>query len=344
MSSIWRRVMSPAAPRPACAWRSTRPAWASATGLSRCSGSNEVDTWLVGTLLKILRRKAVVFDVHEHYPSTFAHLHCPRWLCGLASGTLRLMFRLLIPRTDYFVYAKNTVAQDFPNTEDRSVVVLNCAPLESEAPRAATLTGRHNDYVVAIHVGVIARARGWPQLAEALRLVKTSNLRVKIIGKCTDRSPDDFRRAFAAPDIRDRVEIYDWMPFEEMRRHVGEADIGLILFQPTVQNNVYAMPHKLFDYMRARLPVILPEFAVEVAPIVREAQCGILIDPTSAQTIADALDKLASDPELRAKYGENGYMAVMHTYNWEKEFEKLLGVYRQLESRIGRTDRGTVGS
>ena len=297
---------------------------------------NEVDSWLVGIMLKVFRRKKVIFDVHEHYPSTFAYLHCPPWLSGLASGALRLMFRCLIPLTDYFVYAKKSVAQDFPNTENRSVVVLNFAPLESESRSPATPVSRRDDPIVAVHVGLIARARGWPQLAEALKLANTRNLHLKFIGTCSDRSLDDFRRAFATADLKDRVEILDWMPFEEMRRHVSEAHIGLILFQPGIQNHVYAMPHKMFDYMRERLPVILPEFAVEVAPIVREEECGILLDPSKPQAIADALDRLAGDPELRRRLGENGRRAVFRRYNWEREFEKLLEVYRRLETESGQ--------
>ena len=37
-----------------------------------CYHCNEVDSWLVGVLLKLMRGKKVVFDVHEHYPSMFA--------------------------------------------------------------------------------------------------------------------------------------------------------------------------------------------------------------------------------------------------------------------------------
>ena len=132
------------------------------------------------------------------------------------------------------------------------------------------------------------------------------------------------------------------MPLKEMRRQLGEADTGLILFQPGIQNHIFAMPHKMFDYMRERLPVILPEFAVEVAPIVREEECGILLDPSEPQAIAAALDRLAADPELRKRLGENGRRAVFRRYNWEREFEKLLAVYRRLESRTGKTDRGTA--
>ncbi len=45
-----------------------------------CYHCNEVDSWFVGVLLKLFRRKKCVFDVHEHYPSTFAESRFPVWL------------------------------------------------------------------------------------------------------------------------------------------------------------------------------------------------------------------------------------------------------------------------
>lgn len=40
------------------------------------------------------------------------------------------------------------------------------------------------------------------------------------------------------------------------------------------------MPHKLFDYMREAKPVIAPDFAIEVARIVDDAGCGVLVEVT----------------------------------------------------------------
>lgn len=295
---------------------------------------NEVDSWVVGVLLKILRRKVVVFDVHEHYPSTFAYVHLPRCLAGVGATAIRLVFRVLVRFTDRLVYAKRTVAEDFPGAADRAIVVLNCATLDDDKLDDSPPYRPDARYITAIHVGLINRERGWPQLVEAMRLSKTPNLRLKIIGVCTDSSKDEFKRAFAADDLADRVEIHEWVPFEEMMALVYQSHIGLVLFQPGHQNHVYAMPHKMFDYMKARLPVILPEFAVEVAPIIEEEECGILVDPSSPRQIADALDRLAADAELRARFGENGRKAVFRRYNWEKEVEKLLDMYRELETRL----------
>jgi len=291
---------------------------------------NEVDSWLVGIALKLLRGRVVVFDVHEHYPSTFARQHGPRFLTGVTEWLMCLAFRVLTPLTDYFVFAKRTVAPDFPNSRDRAITVLNCASLDGARLDDPPPARETSEFVTAVHVGVFHRERGWPQLIEAMRLSKSPNLRVKIIGTCTDRSKDEFQRAIESPDIRDRIEVIQWLPFSEMCRELEQSDIGLVLFQPGIQNHVFAMPHKMFDYMKARLPVIIPDFAVEVAPIIREAECGILLDPSDPRQIAEAIDRLVADADLRRTLGEKGRAAVFRRYNWEEEGKLLVSLYERI--------------
>ncbi len=294
---------------------------------------NEVDSWVVGIALKLIRGRVVVFDVHEHYPSTFARQHGPRFCIGVTEWFMRLAFRMLTPLTDYFVFAKETVAPDFPNSQDRAITVLNCATLEGAKIDDPPPVRKPTEFVTAVHVGVFHRERGWPELIEAMRLSKSLNLRVKIIGTCTDSSKEEFQRAIQSPDIRDRIEVIEWLPFDDMYRELEQSDIGLVLFQPGIQNHVFAMPHKMFDYMKARLPVIVPEFAVEVAPIIREAQCGILLDPSDPQQIADALDQLIADADLRRTLGEKGRAAVFRRYNWEEEGKLLVSLYERIAKK-----------
>ena len=294
---------------------------------------NEVDSWLVGIALKLFRRTIVVFDVHEHYPSTFARQHGPRALRGVVEWLMRGAFRLLTPLTDYFVFAKETVAPDFPKSQGRAITVLNCATLDGDREDDPPVERAESDWVTAIHVGVFARERGWPELIEALRLCKSPNLRVRIVGTCTDRSADEFRRAVSADDVKDRIEVTEWLPFEEMYRALEQADIGLVLFQPGIQNHIFAMPHKMFDYMKARLAIIVPDFAVEVTPIVKEADCGILIDTSKPQAIADAMDRLVADKTLRTAYGTRGRAAVFRRYNWERDGERLVEFYQRIAAK-----------
>jgi glycosyltransferase involved in cell wall biosynthesis len=90
----------------------------------------------------------------------------------------------------------------------------------------------------------------------------------------------------------------------------------------------------MFDYMLAGLPVIAPNFAQEVVEIIKEADCGILIDPLNPDEIAQALDRLATDPQERQRLGRNGRRAVLDKYNWEAEFQKLLEMYTTLQDEL----------
>jgi glycosyltransferase involved in cell wall biosynthesis len=288
---------------------------------------NEVDSWLAGVVAARWRRAKVVFDVHEHYPSIFTSRHLPPFLRKWGGLFIRLLYRALTPVTDGLVFAKSTVEADFPN-HPLTALVRNLPPLRLLAT-TAEIRPSSGDEILAVHTGVLRRARGWPQMLDALVLA-SSDISLRIVGGFTDGSGNDFDRRVTELGLTERVEIEPWLPFDAAFDQLRDADIGLILFQPGVQNHVFASPHKLFDYMLAGLPVIAPAFGVEIAQIVDRHDCGILVDPSDPADIADALERLAGDNELRRRMGERGRRAVIEELNWERESECLLDLYRRL--------------
>jgi glycosyltransferase involved in cell wall biosynthesis len=356
---------------------------------------NEVDSWVSGLLAKLWSRGKVrvVFDVHEHYPSTFAESRFPPALRPFVAATLRLLFRALTPFTDRIVFAKRTVAPDYPGAGAKGVLVQNFAPAASPSPSPPVLPplspaslafpspawagqgrgeggGPHSVHpgpgasraerppspnplpprlggegskgsegaragvaeegrtLTLIHVGLISRLRGWPQLLAAMAQLPTP-ARLHVIGTFNDGSEADFQAEVARLGLAEQVQHHSWMPFDAMMTACRAADIGLVLFQPGTQNHVFASPHKLFDYWLAGLPVIAPDFAVEVRAFMEDAQGGMLVDPSDPAAIARATAALA-DPALRRTLGQAGRAAVLARYNWEAEAAKLITMYRTL--------------
>lgn len=294
--------------------------------------ANEVDSWVAALIAKALGlgRPRAVFDVHEHYPSTFAESRFPPALRPAVAATLRLLFRLLTPATDRIVFAKRTVAPDYPGVGDRAVLVQNFSP-RAALPVLARPTREPGSPLTLIHVGLISRLRGWPQLLAAMARLEMP-VRLHVIGTFNDGSEADFHAEAARLGLAARIRHDAWMPFPAMMDACAAADIGLVLFQPGTQNHVFASPHKLFDYWLAGLPVIAPDFAVEVREFVEEAQGGLLVDPADPAAIAAAIAQLA-DADVRARLGEGGRAAVLQRYNWEAEAEKLLAMYAGLFAR-----------
>jgi len=303
-----------------------------------CYHCNEVDSWLVGALLKLRKhRRLLLFDAHEHYSSRFDAYEMPSCMARLGGWMVKWLFRLLLPSTDLVVLAKASVASEFSAYEHKCVLVRNFTLLahmqQETAEHNASAAECSSGMVTVCHLGLISRIRGWPQLLSAMSRCRSEKLRLHIIGTFNDNSQRDFEEHAQRLQLAGRICIEGWQPFAQAYAKLRASQIGLILFQPGLVNHVYALPHKMFDYMMAGLPLIAPAFAEEVAAIVREADCGVILDSSDPNEIAHALDHLAAHPEERKRMGENGRRAVIERYNWESEARRLISAYRELEAK-----------
>ena len=292
--------------------------------------ASEPDAWLAAILAARRSGARVVIDVHEHYPSRLdARLPAP--LRPLGRGALRLACRLAGWAADAVVVAKDGLDADY-GVPGRTIAVRNYALAETVAPR------RHAPGpLTLVHSGAMAVSRGWPQLLDALVLAPPGT-RLRLIGRFTDGSEPAFWARAEALGLAGRIERLDWLPHPEALARMAEGDVALVLFQPGEENHRLALPHKLFEAMLAGLPVLVPGFAEEVARVVREAVCGVLVNSASPVAIAAGLARL-TDPARRAALGAAGREAALTRYPWAAEAARLVGLYEGLLGPAPATSR-----
>jgi glycosyltransferase involved in cell wall biosynthesis len=316
---IWGRI-----------WNGPKLFWQALRLKADCYHCNEVDSWMLGVALKVFLSCKVVFDAHEAYPEEFAESRFPKALRPSVSFCIRLLFRLLTAASDRIVLAKASIASDFPNGPDKRVLVRNYVSIayaqEDSRQRAKT---EHRLRMRIIHVGLISRSRGWPQLLASL-CAASEEMEILFVGQFNDGSEPEFHACAAQLGVADRVSVEPWLPFHEAFRRVADSDVGVVAFQPGRYNHVHALPHKMFDYMVAGLPIVVPSFAVEVSRIVREADCGLIVDSADPSSIREALEFLARRADERTRLGENGRQAVLTRYNWDREARTLENMYWEL--------------
>lgn len=60
--------------------------------------------------------------------------------------------------------------------------------------------------------------------------------------------------------------------------------------------------------------------------------CGILVDPSSKESfiqgLADAMIKMAQNPDIRQKMGKLGRQRVLNYFDWEKKVDSILQIYQ----------------
>ena len=115
---------------------------------------------------------------------------------------------------------------------------------------------------------------------------------------------------------------------KEISEILGKTRIGMVTLLPT-RAYVDSLPIKMFEYMAAGIPVIASNFPIWME-IIEKHMCGICVDPSNPQAIAEAVQYLMLHPEEAQSMGENGRKASLECYNWQIEAQKLTEFYRML--------------
>jgi glycosyltransferase involved in cell wall biosynthesis len=289
----------------------------------------EPESWVAAIVAGLLTGGRVVFDMHEHVQTEFSKFFPAALRPFIEWITVRFM-RLFARATDLIILTRGSFDAPWQGLRTPRVVVINTNHLQPVCPEGV---GGYEGHPVLIHQGIFGDVRGSYQLLEAMRLLVRDlpDLRCIVLGEYVYGSLDEYRKAIAEAGLDQHMLLLGVVPFEQVPSYIAAADVGLILFQPGPINHTLAMPHKLFDYMRESKPVIVPGFSLEVERIVRESECGLLVDVTNPQAIADAALQLLRDPELSARLGANGRNAVEEKYNWQAEEKVLLEAFARLE-------------
>jgi len=298
---------------------------------------NEVDSWFFGCFYKMLHSKVrVIFDVHEHYPSRFDESHVSWMVRVFGKPFFKPSITFFSKYTDYFIFAKRSVASDYPKKIPQEYIFNYSQTSYSDrkySDVSEDIKKLYKGSLVAVHIGGFSKNRGWPQALRALSLMKNCDLKLHCIGTIFE-GVESFMKEAKLLGVDNRVKCFDRINFSEMFDHLLCANIGCMFYQPGILNHTYAFPMKLYDYMLAGIPVVGPEFSIEVEPVINGEKIGYCVDTSDPQSIANALDLLCSETESSKKMGERARDAALTKYNWSNEAIKLKNVYEKIESEL----------
>lgn len=196
---------------------------------------------------------------------------------------------------------------------------------ESAAARAATRAqvGWDADTIGCLLVARNPLRKGLPALLDALALLPP-RYRLLVVG--ADQATRD--RVRAAGAVASRVSLVD--PTPEVARYFAAADIYA---HPTL-NDSYAMAP--LEAMSHGLPVVVssPAYCGFAQYLSAGKDALILQDPRDGAQLAQALQRLGDEPELRAALSERG-LAIARDQSWEAVAARYEALYRDVLAERG---------
>ena len=268
-------------------------------------------------VLRALGRK-VVFDAHEDLPVDVLNKpYVPRW----ALRPLRRFAHLVVwlgARANHVVAATEAIAERFP--DGKTTVVHNYPPLREE--EAAPDPERED---AALYIGAMSAIRGTTQLLDAVgHPAFPPAWRLIIAGTATPEVAVRVEESTAGA----RIENLGQLPPSEARNLLLRGKVGIVPFQDTPAHRE-ALPTKMFEYFAAGLPVVASDFPLW-RTIIEENDCGLLVDPSSPESIARAVAAYDGQPELWRRHSANARRLAVEKLNWTPEGRRLVDVYRGL--------------
>lgn len=289
---------------------------------------HDPELMLVGMLLKLIKGKKVIYDVHEDYgKQILSKLYIPRIVRKELGFLVRITEYFCSKLFDAIITATDDILRNFYHHK-RAVSVKNF-PIFTNFSIRRNNRNVENAVFCLIYVGGLDEIRGITQIVKALEFVNSDNqLKLTL---CGDFYPTDYEWKLRSLDGFKKVEYLGWLEPYEIPNLLEKHDAGIVCFLPE-PNHLNAMPNKLFEYMAAGLPVISSNFPLW-RDIVERNGCGICVDPLDPEKIAEAIKYLMVHPRSRKEMGETGRRMVLEKYNWEKEGMKLIDLYTELLSR-----------
>jgi glycosyltransferase involved in cell wall biosynthesis len=272
-----------------------------------------------------------VYDAHEDLPAQIvSKTWIPRSVRPAATFAARALVRAAGLTADAIVAATPQIASTFPSR--KTVVVRNYPRLDTDATATAP-SGRDS---VAIYVGAVTEDRGSIVLARAAERLPDGC--IVVAGPMSESHGAELadEPGWSRISYLGRLDHADVLKIEQT------ALVGIVTLKPTPAY-VQSLPTKLFEYMAAGLAVVASDFGTW-SEIVRETDCGVLVDPTDAEAVGAAIAGLLADPVEALRMGDRGRDAAQRKYSWAAEASTLLQMYDRLLARRQSTTTAVVRS
>lgn len=244
----------------------------------------------------------------------------------------RSVERRYLPKAAAVLTVGDGLAQELRKRYAVEATVLRSVPVLEDGSSTRLLRealGLAPERLVVLYQGLVNRGRGLEPLITALVDTPGADLVIQGFGPTLE----EILSLAENLGVASRVHYMGMMPSVELTAWASGADVGAVLIENLSLNNYLSAPNKLFQYLMAGIPLLGSDFP-EISAVIREGECGRVVDPADVRAIAHALQQFIDlGPEGRAAMGARARELAETKYNWDLEKRKLLDVYESLADR-----------
>jgi len=179
-----------------------------------------------------------------------------------------------------------------------------------------------NGKLIVAYFGRLGANKGARYLLDAAKIMKNRGSDMDIVflfvgGNVEARHAEEFKNHLDELNL-DNVRLTGMVSNADMPQAYAAADIAVF---PDV-TNLPGFPTVLAESMAAGLPIIIGIKGWEDAVPIVDSQSGLIVKHADPLSLADNVERLANDPELRRKLSDNVHKFAVEEMEYERVVEK----------------------
>jgi glycosyltransferase involved in cell wall biosynthesis len=275
--------------------------------------SNDLDTLPANFLASKIRNKKLVYDSHEYFTEVPELIN--RKGIRKIWGSIE---RIILPKVRYSYTVCQSIADIYNKKYGVQTKVVRNIPLCNYSyNKGKKLFSDLKNKRIILYQGSLNIGRGIEQVIDAMKYVEDATF--VVIGD------GDIKRMIETK-IKDcgydeKIILVGRLAFNEIYAYTKLASIGISVEESLGLNYHYSLPNKLFDYIRAEVPILASKLP-EVEKLITKYKIGCFIDNHKPKHIAERINYMLQATGERALWKENLVIASKELC-WENE-ERIL--------------------
>lgn len=280
--------------------------------------STPLTAGIPGIVMKLFRKKKFIFEVRDLWPELPKALGMtnPFWI-----GCMSILEWLSYHLADGCIGLSPGICEGIKKRSQNNkpiALVPNGCDLEIFNPSLRgqiNLEGIGPDDKVAIFTGAHGIANGLDAVLDMAKVIKDRGRNdIKIVFIGSGKMKQHLQERVKTESIKNCL-FFSPIPKKELAKIVSSATVGLMVLKNVPAFYYGTSPNKFFDYIASGLPVI-NNYPGWLASMIKDYNCGVVVDPDDARMFADALIDMIDNAPLN-DYSQNARNLAEKEFDWQ---------------------------
>ena len=139
------------------------------------------------------------------------------------------------------------------------------------------------------------------------------------------KAEEEFKQYASTSGVN--CEFSGFIEYGDMMTVLGACDVAV---NPIIGNSVSSIINKVSDYAMAGVPVINTQNSPEYRNLIEEYNCGINCENGSAQSVADAIEKLYTDELWRNQMKKNSLRLAREKFDRNIIYKDIISLVKEV--------------